>query len=356
MSDRFGSHFTFTSIGGSHDPEMRGIITGLPSGISINKKLITEDLKKRSPLGYPGATERIEEDVIKWSKGIENDSTTGDCIEFTIENKNYHSKDYENLKGVFRPSHADYSYYKKYGHLDSSGKGRASGRETLLRVVAGSLAKQYLYSKGINVLAFVKSIGGIEAHYRIENINVESLKNSTINCPDENAETQILEKIESAKSEGDTLGGIIECIIEGSPAGIGSPIFNKLHAELAQAIMSIPSVKGFELGKGFEASKMKGSEYNDEFILDENSELTTRTNHDGGIQGGISNGNNIIFRAAFKPIPSIKKKQWTIDASGKERLIEIRGRHDVCIVPRACVIVESMAAMVMADQIIGNEL
>ena len=349
MSDSFGSYYTFTSIGGSHDPEMKGIITGLPPGISISKSLITKDLKKRSPQGYPGATERLETDKVKWLKGIADDYTTGDIIEFVIENINIRSKDYQKLKGVFRPSHADFTYYKKYESLESSGTGRASGRETALRVVAGSLAKQYLLSKGIKVLACVKAIGGVEAIYNIENVTEKSLKKSVINCADKKAEMQILEKIEDAKNEGDTLGGIVECIIIGTPAGIGDPIFNKLHAELAMAIMSIPSVKGFELGEGFGASNMKGSEYNDEFIVDKNSKITTLTNHDGGIQGGISNGNDIVFRAAFKPVPSIRKQQKTVDVTGKERLLEITGRHDVCIVPRAVPVVEAMMAITISD-------
>ena len=245
MSDTFGNSFSFTSIGGSHDPEMKGIVIGLPSGIKIDFKEVLGALKRRSPASYPGTTPRHETDEVKWLSGIENNLTTGDPIEFIIKNKNYLSRDYDELKGVFRPSHADYTYYKKYGDKASAGMGRASGRETVLRVVAGSLAAQYLQTSGIGIISYVRNIGGIE----IDETDFDFFARSCINCPDKHAEKKILQLIDKTTKEGDTLGGIIECVIKDFPAGIGDPIFNKLHVKLANAVLSIPSVKGFDIGR-----------------------------------------------------------------------------------------------------------
>ncbi len=326
----FGNKFKLTTFGESHSHETGGIIEGCPAGIKIDFDFISWELSRRKP-GYPGSTPRMETDEVKFLSGIDNGITIGGPIQFIIPNKDVKSSDYLDTSGIFRPSHADYTYYKKYGKVPAGG-GRASGRETVSRVVGGAIAKIFLQHYGIEFSGIIESIGGQP---------YDPLKS--------------MDLIREIQLAGDTIGGTITCMITGVPAGIGEPVFDKLQADLAKAMLSIGSAKAFEYGLGFEASSMKGSDYNDQMTV-KDGKIIFLTNHDGGIQGGISNGEEICFRVGFKPVPSIKSKQQTVDLHGKSVTISISGRHDTCHVPRLVVVVESMAALVMADHLLRSGL
>ncbi|MEJ6588179.1 MAG: chorismate synthase [Crocinitomicaceae bacterium] len=340
----FGTLFKLSTFGESHGVSMGGIIDGCPSGISLDIAQIQADLNKRKPGQNNLVSERKESDEIQILSGLFEGKTTGTPIGFTIQNKDHLSADYSHLKEAYRPSHADFTYEKKYGIRDYRGGGRSSARETVCRVVAGSIAKQILNKLGVQFSTYVKQIGGIELSSNVF-FKQDAIEASLLRCPDPSISEQMESAILECKAEGDTLGGIIQCVIVGVPAGLGEPVFDKLHADLGKAMLSINAVKGFEYGSGFSSVKMKGSEHNDSF----ESSGATKTNFSGGVQGGISNGMPIVFRVAFKPVATLMKSQETINNKGEEILLEGKGRHDVCVVPRAVPIVEAMAALTILD-------
>ena len=347
----FGKAFAVTTFGESHGKAMGGIIDGCPAGYSLDFEAIQNELNRRKPGQSKVSTARAESDKVEFLSGIFEGQTTGTPIGFIIYNKDQHSTDYNNLKDVFRPSHADFTYTKKYGIRDHRGGGRASARETICRVVAGAIAKQILNQLSINIQAAVSQIGEIKADLDLEKLKSNDIEESIVRCPDKKASDAMIALIEEMKEQGDSLGGIITCVINNCPVGLGEPVFDKLQADLAKAMLSINAVKGFEYGSGFEGCSSRGSELNDPFFVSEEGVRTT-SNNSGGIQGGISNGEQINFNVAFKPTASIKKSQSTVDLSGKYVELKIEGRHDPCVVPRAVPIVESMAAIVIIDHLL----
>ncbi|MEJ6753544.1 MAG: chorismate synthase [Flavobacteriales bacterium] len=352
MGNSFGNIFKLTSYGESHGSMIGGVVDGCPAGLEINQDLIQKDLDRRKPGQSKVTSSRKEEDKVQLLSGIFEGKTTGTPIGFLIPNKNYKSEDYDNIKDVFRPSHADYTYDEKYGFRDYRGGGRSSARETACRVVAGSIAKQLLSTYGIKISAYVASIGNVFAD--VNNIDLNKDYDSNIvRCPDNDASIKMINLITELKSKGNTVGGQIKCIIRGVKSGLGEPVFDKLHADLGKAMLSINAVKGFEYGSGFDGSKMTGSEHNDEFNA-QNGNVSTKTNYSGGIQGGISNGEEIYFNVAFKPVATIMTKQNSIDKEKNNVELSVSGRHDPCVVPRAVPIVESMAAIVLADHLLRN--
>ena len=349
MNNSFGNIFRLTTFGESHGKAIGGIIDGCPAGYKIDLELISNEMQRRKPGQSKIVTQRKEEDSVEFLSGIFKGVTTGTPIGFIIKNNDQKSKDYDHLKDSYRPSHADFVYEKKYGIRDYRGGGRSSARETACRVVAGAIAKQIL--KNIGIQAFTTSIGNVSLDENYSLNNPKNIEKSIVRCPDNIVSEKMIEEIKKARKNGDTLGGIIKCIISNMPIGLGEPIFNKLHSELGRAMLSINAVKGFEYGSGFKGTKMKGSEHNDIIRKDE----TTKTNYSGGIQGGISNGMDIYFNIAFKPVATVMKDQKTINSDGKESIIKGKGRHDPCVVPRAIPIVEAMAAMVILDYYLINK-
>ena len=352
MGNTFGNLFKLTSFGESHGSMIGGIIEGCPAGLEINKDLIQKDLDRRKPGQSKVTSTRKEDDKVQLLSGIFEGKSTGTPIGFLIPNINSKSQDYSNIKDVFRPSHADYTYEEKYGLRDYRGGGRSSARETACRVVAGSIAKQLLNNYGIKISAYVSSIGNIFADEKNVDLN-KDYDSNIVRCPDNDASEKMINLITELKSKGNTVGGQIKCIINGVKPGLGEPVFDKLHADLGKAMLSINAVKGFEYGSGFSGSKMTGSVHNDEFIV-ENGNVSTKTNNSGGIQGGISNGEEIYFKVAFKPVATIMSKQNSIDKEKNNVELSVKGRHDPCVVPRAVPIVESMAAIVLADHLLRN--
>ncbi|NEN24726.1 chorismate synthase [Cryomorpha ignava] len=348
----FGKIFQLSTYGESHGTAIGGIIDGCPAGLNLDLEKIQKELDRRRPGQSDITTQRSESDTVTFLSGIFEGKTTGTPIAFQIPNKDQISKDYSAIKDVYRPSHADFAYDAKYGHRDYRGGGRSSARETAVRVAAGAVAKQFLALSEIKIKAFVSCIAEAELSEGIENLDLSAPENE-IRCPDPIVASQMRKLIEEARDSGDSLGGIITCIIENVPAGLGEPVFDKLHANLGKAMLSINAVKGFEIGSGFAAAKMRGSEHNDSFVKS-GSKTITKTNYSGGVQGGISNGMNIVFRIAFKPVASIGKSQDTVNNKGEETNIKIEGRHDPCVVPRAVPIVEAMAALVIADHSLIN--
>ena len=339
----FGKIFKLITFGESHGPAIGGIIDGCPSGILLDFDAITWEMQRRKPGQSAIVTQRKEEDDVKFLSGIFEGKTTGMPIGFTIENNDQKSKDYSHIKDIYRPSHADFTYDKKYGIRDYRGGGRSSARETACRVVAGAIAKQLIPEIKIN--AFVSSVGSIFIDKPYQELDFSKTESNVVRCPDADSAIKMENLIRETRKNGDTVGGTITCVIQNVPIGLGEPVFDKLHAELGKAMLSINAVKGFEYGSGFCGAKMKGSEHNDIFNLDG----TTKSNLSGGIQGGISNGMDIYFRVAFKPVATIMQKQETIDSMGNKAIAEGKGRHDPCVVPRAVPIVEAMAALVIAD-------
>jgi chorismate synthase len=352
MGNTFGKLFKLTSFGESHGSMIGGIIEGCPAGLEIDKDIIQKDLDRRKPGQSKVTSSRKEDDKVQLLSGIFEGKSTGTPIGFLIPNINSKSKDYSNIKDVFRPSHADYTYEEKYGLRDYRGGGRSSARETACRVVAGSIAKQLLNNYGVKISAYVSSIGNIFADEKKVDLN-KDYDSNIVRCPDPSASNKMINLITDLKSKGNTVGGQIKCIISGVEAGLGEPVFDKLHADLGKAMLSINAVKGFEYGSGFNGSKMMGAEHNDEFIV-ENGNVSTKTNNSGGIQGGISNGEEIYFKVAFKPVATIMSKQNSIDKEKNNVELSVKGRHDPCVVPRAVPIVESMAAIVLADHLLRN--
>mgnify|MGYP001248834081 FL=1 len=348
MSNKFGKIFTLTTFGESHGKAIGGIIDGCPANKDIDLSIVQFDLDRRKPGQSKIVTQRKESDKVEFLSGIFEGKTTGTPIGFIIVNKDQKSKDYDHIKNIFRPSHADFVYQKKYGIRDYRGGGRSSARETACRVVAGSIAKQIL--NDISFKAFVSRVGDVSISSDFSKVNFENIEKNPVRCPDLEKAEEMENLIKSVRKEGDTIGGVVSCIIKNVPVGIGEPVFDKLHAELGKAMLSINAVKGFEYGSGFAGVKMKGSEHNDQYEADE----STKTNFSGGIQGGISNGMDIYFNVAFKPVATIMKDQKTIDSKGKETSISGKGRHDPCVVPRAVPIVEAMASLVILDMILIN--
>ena len=348
MGNSFGKIFKLTTFGESHGPCIGGIIDGSPSNIDIDISKIQYDLDRRKPGQSKIVTQRKEDDKVEILSGLFEGKTTGTPIGFIIKNKDQKSKDYDHIKDIFRPSHADYVYEKKYGNRDYRGGGRSSARETACRVVAGSIAKQIL--KNIKIVGFVKSVGSISLKSTYKNYNLSDSEKNIVRCPDENTAKKMEELIIKTRKNGDTVGGVVSCVVSGVPIGLGEPVFDKLHAELGKAMLSINAVKGFEYGSGFDGTKMFGSKHNDQF----DSEGKTITNFSGGIQGGISNGMDIFFNVAFKPVATIMKSQKTINKDGDSKEMKGKGRHDPCVVPRAVPIVESMAALVILDNMLIN--
>lgn len=343
MSNSFGNLFKLTTFGESHGMAMGGIIDGCPAGIELNFDEIQKELERRKPGQSKITTQRKEPDIVEFLSGIFENKTTGTPIGFQIKNTNQKSKDYTHNKDVYRPSHADFTYDKKYGIRDYRGGGRSSARETANWIVGGAIAKQYL--KNIKINAFTSSVGEIFIDKPYQELDFSKIESNVVRCPDENIASKMIQHIHHIKKQGDTVGGTVTCVIQNVPVGLGEPVFGKLHAQLGQAMLSINAVKGFEYGSGFCGSKMRGSEHNDLF----NEDGSTKTNLSGGIQGGISNGMDIYFRVAFKPVATIMQKQQTIDSKGNIVEMQGKGRHDPCVVPRAVPIVEALSAMVLAD-------
>ena len=345
----FGNIFKITTFGESHGPALGGVIDGCPSGIEIDLDLIEKEMQRRKPGQSSIVTQRKEEDSVTFYSGIFEGKTTGTPIGFLIHNNDQKSKDYSHIKNNYRPSHADYVYEKKYGHRDYRGGGRSSARETASRVVAGAIAKQVL--KSVKITAYVSSVGNIivDKHYSLLDFN--NIEKNPVRCADPQSAVEMENYIKEIRKEGDTIGGVVSCVIENCPIGLGEPVFDKLHAELGKAMLSINAVKGFEFGSGFNGTKLKGSEHNDSF----SSDGKTKTNNSGGIQGGISNGMDIYFKVAFKPVATIMKSQKTIDSKNNEVEMKGKGRHDPCVVPRAVPIVEAMSALVILDYYLLNK-
>ncbi len=350
-----GKIFTLSSFGESHGTAIGGMVDGCPAGLQINIDEIQYDLNLRKPGQSNLTTPRQEEDKIEILSGIFEGKTLGTPIGFMIRNQDQKSADYESLKEVYRPSHADFTYQQKYGIRDYRGGGRQSARETACRVVAGSIAKQMLVAGKIEFLTFTSQIGSIKFPFETAHFTNKDIHSSLVRCPDASVSKQMEAYIQKIKEEGDSVGGIVTCIIKNVPIGLGEPVFDKLQADLAKAMLSINATKGFQYGLGFEGVDKKGSEYNDTF---ENidGKIKPKTNYSGGILGGISTGEDIVFQVAFKPASSIAKNQTTVDATGKEIALSIQGRHDPCIVPRAVAVVEAMAALVLADHFLRNKL
>lgn len=340
----FGKLYTLTSFGASHGKAIGGVIDGVPANISIDMEFIQSELDKRKPGQSAIVTQRKEADRVVFLSGIFENKTTGTPIGFMIENTNQKSDDYDHLKATYRPSHADYTYAKKYGHRDYRGGGRSSARETASRVVAGAIAKLALRQFGISIHAYVDQVGEIKVPNDTK-IDLANIEKTPVRCPDLAIAEKMEEHIRAVRKAGDTIGGCVRCVIQNVPAGLGEPVFDKLHADLGKAMLSINAVKGFEYGSGFSGVTMRGSEHNDLF----NADGSTSTNYSGGIQGGISNGMEIYFRVAFKPVATIMQDQKGYDETGAETTIKGKGRHDPCVVPRAVIIVEAMAAMTILD-------
>ena len=349
MSNSFGKLYTLTTFGESHGPAIGGIIDGCPAGLELNLKAIQYELDRRKPGQSAIVTQRKEPDEVEFLSGIFEGKTTGTSIGFIIKNTNQKSKDYSDIKDTYRPSHADYTYTQKYGLRDYRGGGRSSARETANWIVAGAIAKQLL--KGITINAYTSSVGEITLDKKLQDIDFHNTESNSVRCPDEATAEKMIEHIKEIKKQGDTIGGTITCVVKNVPIGLGEPVFNKLHAELGKAMLSINAVKGFEYGSGFEGTKLKGSQHNDAF----NTNGTTKTNLSGGIQGGISNGMDIYFKVAFKPVATLLQKYETINSEGERVEVQGKGRHDPCVVPRAVPIVEALTAMVLADFYLLNK-
>ena len=347
----FGNIYRLTSFGESHGPGIGGVIDGCPSGIELDMRFIQSELNRRKPGQSKLTPPRKEDDEVQFLSGIYEGKTTGTPIGFIVWNKNQHSSDYDNMKEVYRPSHADYTYQMKYGIRDPRGGGRSSARETIARCVAGAIAKQILIQKGIQIHAFTSQVGPIQLSGSYQDYDLSLTEETAVRCPDKEVAAQMESLIAEVKAQGDTIGGVISCVIQGAPVGLGEPAFGKLHAALGHAMLTINAVKGFEYGDGFASANYRGSERNDRFFND-NGKINTHTNHSGGIQGGISNGQDIYFRVAFKPVATLLMEQETVNKEGEDTILKAKGRHDPCVLPRAVPIVESMAAMTILDYLL----
>ena len=351
----FGKVFKITTFGESHGVAVGVIIDGCPAGVTIDLEAIQHDLDRRKPGQSKIVTQRKEEDLVKIQSGVFDNQSTGTPISLVIFNKDQKSRDYDHIKDKFRPSHADYTYQQKYGNRDYRGGGRSSARETVARVASGAIAKSFLHASGISIRAYVSQVGKLKLEKSIDQLGYDHIEENIVRCPDPDCAEKMIEYIKEVRKSGDTVGGMITCVIEGVPVGLGEPVFDKLHADLGKAMLSINAVKGFEYGSGFSAVEMKGSQHNDLFIND-GEQVTTETNFSGGVQGGISNGMPIYFNVAFKPVATLMKDQDSIDKSGEKVVVTGKGRHDPCVVPRAVPIVEAMAALVLADHLLRSRM
>ena len=347
----FGNIFRLTTFGESHGAAIGGVVDGMPPGIDIDMAFIQQELNRRRPGQSQITTSRQEPDQVELLSGVFEGKSTGCPIGFIVRNQNQHSQDYENMRCLFRPSHADYTYYNKYGIRDHRGGGRSSARITISRCVGGALAKLVLQRQGISVQAYTSQVGSIALERDYHRYDLSLTETNAVRCPDLEKAVQMEEYIAKVKAEGDTIGGIITCVIKGCPTGLGEPEFGKLHAALGAAMLSINAVKGFEYGEGFDGVTSRGSEQNDVFVPSEGG-ISTATNHSGGIQGGISNGQDICFRVAFKPVATILQEQQTIDLEGNPTTFTAHGRHDPCVLPRAVPVVEAMASMTVLDNLL----
>ena len=355
MGNTFGHQFTLTTFGESHGAAIGGVVDGMPAGIDIDMAFIQSELNRRRPGQSKITTSRQEADQVELLSGVFEGKSTGCPIGFIVRNENQHSQDYETMRTVFRPSHADFTYYNKYGIRDHRGGGRSSARITISRVVAGALAKLALRQKGITIQAYTSQVGDICLDRDYTRYDLSLTEQNAVRCPDAEKAAEMEQLITAVKADGDTIGGVITCVIKGCPVGLGEPEFDKLHATLGSAMLSINAVKGFEYGDGFDTATKRGSEVNDRFVPTGNGSITTLTNHSGGIQGGISNGQDIYFRVAFKPVATLLQAQETVDMEGNVTTLTARGRHDPCVLPRAVPVVEAMAAITILDQILSTK-
>ncbi|MEZ7675558.1 chorismate synthase [Prevotella sp. 20925_1_30] len=352
----FGKLFTLTTFGESHGVAVGGVVDGMPPGIPIDIDFIQRELARRKPGQSRITTDRKELDQVELLSGVFEGKSTGTPIGFIVRNRNQQSKDYDSIANLFRPSHADYTYYNKYGIRDYRGGGRASARITLSRVVAGALAKLVLKQKGISITAYTSQVGDITLDKDYQKYDFSLIEANPVRCPEPEKAKEMEALIAEMKREGDTIGGVVTCVIKGCPVGLGEPEFDKLHAQLGAAMLSINAAKGFEYGEGFASASYRGSQQNDVFIPSSDKQQThdikTKTNHSGGIQGGISNGEDIYFRVAFKPVATLLMEQETVNKEGEATKIDVHGRHDPCVLPRAVPIVEAMAAMTILDALL----
>lgn len=354
MRNTFGNLFTLTTFGESHGEGIGGVVDGMPSGIGIDLEFIQNELDRRRPGQSKITTSRKEADRVELLSGVFEGKSTGSPIGFIVRNTDQHSKDYDNMRNAFRPSHADFTYLNKYGLRDYRGGGRSSARITISRCVGGALAKLALRPLNIDIRAYTSQVGDIalDRDYRLYDLN--KIETNAVRCPDAETAHRMEELITEVKAAGDTIGGVITCVVRGCPVGLGEPEFGKLHAQIGAAMLSINAVKGFEYGKGFSGVSERGSRQNDEFVSI-NGRISTLTNNSGGIQGGISNGQDIYFRVAFKPVATLLREQNTVDTAGNPTKLDVRGRHDPCVLPRAVPIVEAMTAMVILDNYLFNK-
>lgn len=347
MNNSYGELFRISTFGESHGPAIGVVIDGCPAGLDIDEAFIQSELDRRKPGQSRITTQRQEDDTFKILSGTFEGKSTGTPIALVIENQDQRSKDYSHIAEKFRPSHADYTYDAKYGNRDYRGGGRSSARETAARVAAGAIAKLLLRKAGVQINAFVSKVGTIDApHY--SQLDLNTTEDNIVRCPHPATAEAMIALIDQVRHDRDTIGGVVTCVIKNTPVGLGEPVFDKLHAELGKAMLSINAVKGFEYGSGFQGTTLRGSQHNDEFYK-EGDTIRTKTNHSGGIQGGISNGEDIYFNVAFKPVATIMQDQPSVDKQGNQTVVSGKGRHDPCVVPRAVPIVEGMAALVLAD-------
>lgn len=352
----FGHLFRITTFGESHGGAVGVVIDGCPPGLAISEEEIQKQLDRRKPGQSRITSPRKEQDIIHILSGVFEGRTTGTPILMLAYNNDARPEDYESMKEVFRPGHADFTFHKKYGVRDWRGSGRASARETLGRVAAGALAKKFLKEKlGIEILSYVEQVGDIKTVVDFNTVTPEEIEANIIRCPDPDVATEMIARIESVRKDGDSIGGVIQCVIKNVPVGLGEPVFDKLPADLGKAMLSINAVKGFEIGSGFAGIALLGSQHNDELFTDSNGKVRTKTNHAGGTLGGISNGETIYFRVAIKPVSTIRKKQQTINTLSETVTLEATGRHDPCVLPRAVPIVDAMAALVIMDHYLRNK-
>ncbi len=355
----FGKIFRLTTFGESHGAAIGGVIDGCPSGLKIDEDKIRAALERRKPGQSKITTQRKESDEFEILSGVFDGKALGSPLAFIIRNQDYKPSDYDNLKDVYRPSHADYTYDAKYGIRDYRGGGRSSARETAARVFAGAIAESFLKEAEdgddkISIRAFVSQVGNIKTEKDYSLLDLTRIESNIVRCPDETVAEKMIQLIEDVRKDGDTVGGVITCVIQNVPVGLGEPVFDKLQADLAKAMMGINAAHGFEYGSGFKGVEMKGSQHNDRFEKDPSGKIITKSNYSGGILGGISNGMDIYFRVAFKPVSTLMKSQQTLDVKGNEVELKGKGRHDSCVVPRAVPIVEAMAAIVLADHVLRN--
>lgn len=351
MGNSFGRIFRISTFGESHGKGLGVIIDGCPAGLPIDEDFIRKELQRRKPGQSKITTQRKEEDECQILSGVFEGKSTGTPIALVILNTDQKSKDYSHISDKFRPSHADYTYFEKYGIRDYRGGGRSSARETAARVAAGAIAKQLLAHYGVRIHAYVSQVGHLSLNKPYQELDLTTIENNIVRCPDPVMAEQMIDYIDQIRKERDTVGGVVSCVAQQVPAGLGEPVFDKLHAELGKAMLSINAVKGFEYGSGFEGVAMRGSEHNDLFYQEE-GKVKTKTNYSGGIQGGISNGEDIYFRIAFKPVATIMQDQESINEAGETAIVSGKGRHDPCVVPRAVPIVEAMCALVLADYLL----